>query len=155
MNEEARGNEETNRAGEKGGPRSAGLGDGIRQGIGVLSAFKDAIEETIQEARDRGDLSAERAREVMKDALGKAQTAAGEARERLDFAQQGDLDDLRAAMGSILDRVAALEVHVFGAERGREGGAASTGSGVGEDAPGGAQGDVDAGSAPEEPGAGA
>lgn len=33
------------------------VSDGIRQGIGVLSAFKDALEETINEARERGDLS--------------------------------------------------------------------------------------------------
>ncbi|MSR19466.1 MAG: hypothetical protein EXR91_00595 [Gemmatimonadetes bacterium] len=30
------------------------MGDGIKQGLGVLSAFKDALEETIQEARERG-----------------------------------------------------------------------------------------------------
>ncbi len=33
------------------------MGDGIKQGLGVLSAFKDALEETIQEAGERGDLS--------------------------------------------------------------------------------------------------
>ena len=50
--------------------------DGIKQGIGVLSAFRDALEETIQEARDRGDLSADRAKGVMKEALDRAQAAA-------------------------------------------------------------------------------
>ena len=53
----------------------AKVSDGIRQGIGVLSAFKDALEETINEARERGDLSTERAKEVMKSALHKAQLA--------------------------------------------------------------------------------
>ena len=52
------------------------MGEGIKQGIGVLSALKEALEETIQEARERGDLSTGRAKEVMKEALGKAQAAA-------------------------------------------------------------------------------
>lgn len=85
------------------------FGDGIRQGMGVLAAFKDALEETIQEARDRGDLSSEKAREVMKDALDRAQTAAEGARERLDFATQNELHALRSAVESLAARVATLE----------------------------------------------
>ncbi|MEM7417119.1 MAG: hypothetical protein AAF389_16555 [Gemmatimonadota bacterium] len=88
------------------------MGDGIKQGLGVLTAFKDALEETIQEARDRGDLSADRAKEVMKDTLEKAQEAAEGARDRLDFATHGELDK---AMTSIKERVDALEEKVFGA----------------------------------------
>lgn len=90
------------------------MGDGIRQGLGVLTAFKDALEETIQEARDRGDLSADRAKEVMKDTLDKAQTAAEDAKERLDFATHGELD---AAVSNIKDRLGALEEQVFGSAR--------------------------------------
>ncbi|HET9949876.1 MAG TPA: hypothetical protein VFQ22_13225 [Longimicrobiales bacterium] len=93
------------------------MGEGIRQGIGVLSAFKDALEETIQEARERGDLSAERAKELMKGALGKAQAAASEARERFDFVNQGELEELEQALEALQGRVAALEAHVFGAAR--------------------------------------
>jgi polyhydroxyalkanoate synthesis regulator phasin len=88
------------------------VGDGIRQGIGVLSAFKDALEETIQEARERGDLSTDRAKEVMKGALGRAQAAASGAKERLDFAQQGDVDALREAMDRLMERVSALEARL-------------------------------------------
>jgi len=94
--------------GDKKGAREK-VGDGIRQGIGVLSAFKDALEETIQEARERGDLSTERAKEVMKGALGRAQAAATGARERLDFAHQGDVDALREAVERLAERVSALE----------------------------------------------
>lgn len=83
------------------------MGEGIRSGIGVLSAFKDALEETIREARERGDLSAERARQLMREALDKAQSAASGARERLDFAHQAELEELER-------RVAALEESVFG-----------------------------------------
>ena len=88
------------------------FGDGIRQGIGVLGAFKDALEETIQEARERGDLSSEKAREVMKDALERAQTAAEGAKERLDFATQAEVRELTARIYSVealQGRVAALE----------------------------------------------
>ena len=91
------------------------VGDGIRQGIGVLSAFKDALEETINEARERGDLSADRAKEVMKGALGRAQAAAAEARERLDFATQAEHDALRETVEELQRRVAALEAEAFGA----------------------------------------
>jgi polyhydroxyalkanoate synthesis regulator phasin len=85
------------------------MSDGIKQGIGVLSAFKDALEETIQEARERGDLSTERAKGVMKDALERAQSAASGAKEKLDFAHQGDLDALRAEVEGLQNRIAHLE----------------------------------------------
>lgn len=97
------------------------MGDGIRQGIGVLSAFKEALEETIQEARDRGDLSTERAKEVMKEALDRAQAAAEDAKDKLDFAHHADLesarselDALRASFEALQVRVGALEESVFG-----------------------------------------
>ncbi len=85
------------------------VSDGIKQGIGVLSAFKDALEETINEARERGDLSTDRAKEVMKDALNKAQEAAEGAKDRLDFVAQKDFDDVVAG---IRERVAAVEAHL-------------------------------------------
>ncbi|MGE0159269.1 MAG: hypothetical protein AB7T31_07630 [Gemmatimonadales bacterium] len=85
------------------------MSDGIKQGIGVLTAFKDAIEETIQEARERGDLSTERAKGVMKDALDRAQSAASGAKEKLDFVHQAELDALRAEMEALRNRVELLE----------------------------------------------
>ncbi len=106
------------------------MGDGIRQGIGVLSAFKDALEETIQEARDRGDLSAERAKEVMKDTLEKAQEAAEGAKGRIDFATQADLESVKAAVDSVKLRLGELEGSVFGAAKT---GAADSGAGSEEE----------------------
>ena len=91
------------------------VGDGLKQGLGFLSAFKDALEETIQEARERGDLSTDRAKEVMKEALDKAQAAGERARERLDFAHQTELEGLREAVESLRERVRALEASAFGA----------------------------------------
>ena len=85
------------------------VSDGIKQGIGVLSAFKDALEETITEARERGDLSPERAKEVMRSALHKAQEAAGEARERLDFVSQKEFDALALRVAALEQRLGAAE----------------------------------------------
>ncbi len=98
------------------------VSDGIKQGIGVLSAFKDALEETIQEARERGDLSSERAKVVMKSALERAQGAAEGARERLDFVSQKEFDGLKEAVDAIRDRVKALETSVRPGRSEEEGG---------------------------------
>ena len=73
-----------------------GIRDGMKQGLGVLSAFKEAVEETISEARERGDLSPDRAKEIMRGALDRAHDAADGARERLDLVPRKDLDDLAA-----------------------------------------------------------
>lgn len=102
-----------------GGPKSgkSRMKDGFRDGLGVLSAFKDALEETIHEARERGDLSADRAKDVLKDTLDKAQTAAEGARERLDFSTQGEMESMQAAVADIRERLAALEESVFGAAK--------------------------------------
>ncbi|MEE2899700.1 MAG: hypothetical protein VX815_14660 [Gemmatimonadota bacterium] len=88
------------------------MSDGIKQGIGVLSAFKEALEETIQEAKEKGDLSTERAKDVLKDALEKAQSAAGDAKDRLDLVSQKEFDGLQGVVETIKDRVAALETHL-------------------------------------------
>ena len=92
------------------------MGEGIRSGIGVLAAFKDALEETIQEARDRGDLSSDRAKEVVKEALNRAQTAASGARERLDLVNHTELEALAGAVEALRERVSALERSVFRGE---------------------------------------
>lgn len=75
--------------------KRTGFSDGVRQGLGVLSAFKEAIEETLSEARERGDLNPERARSAMRSALHRAQEVAGDARERLDFVNRKEFEALR------------------------------------------------------------
>lgn len=99
----------------------AKVSDGIKQGIGVLSAFKDALEETINEARERGDLSSDRAKDVMKGALHRAQEAAEGARERLDFVTQKEFDVLGDAVERIKERVSDLETRFGGGERASDG----------------------------------
>ena len=83
--------------------------DGIRQGLGVLSAFKDALEETIRDARERGDLSPDRAKEALRSAMARAQEAAGEARERFDFVPRADYDRLRGQVEELRVRLENLE----------------------------------------------
>jgi polyhydroxyalkanoate synthesis regulator phasin len=90
--------------------RKEGISGGIKQGLGVLSAFKEAVEETISEARERGELSTDRAKEIMKGALDRAQEAAGEARERgREFVSQREFDGVREVVGDLKVRVQELE----------------------------------------------
>jgi polyhydroxyalkanoate synthesis regulator phasin len=91
------------------GGRKVSIGQGIRQGIGVLTAFKEAIEETIQEAVDRGDLRPERAKEALSGALSRAQEAAHDVRERLEWVPRREFDDLRVEVAELRRRLNLLE----------------------------------------------
>jgi polyhydroxyalkanoate synthesis regulator phasin len=82
-----------------------GIGEGIRTGIGVLTAFKEAIEETLQEAVDRGDLKPERAKQALNDALGRAQEAVGDVRGRMDWVSRREFDELRAEVAELRRRL--------------------------------------------------
>jgi len=77
--------------------------------MGVLSAFKEAIEETISEARERGDLSPDRAKEVMREALDKAQEAAGNAKSRFDLVAQREFETLKDRVADLARRVGNLD----------------------------------------------
>ncbi|HEX8393626.1 MAG TPA: hypothetical protein VF665_14875 [Longimicrobium sp.] len=87
------------------GRRRPGIGEGIRSGIGVLTAFKEAIEETIREAGERGDLKPERAREFLADAMARAQEGVGDVRERLDFVPRREFEELRAEVRELRRRL--------------------------------------------------
>ena len=82
---------------------------GIRQGLGMLAAMKDAIEETLREAKERGDLTPERVKDVMRSTLEKAQEKAGEAREAIDFVKQKEFDVLKELVERLDVRVADIE----------------------------------------------
>jgi polyhydroxyalkanoate synthesis regulator phasin len=89
--------------------RRMSIGAGIRSGIGVLTAFKEAIEETIQEANSRGDLSPDRAKQFLGDALHRAQDAVGEVRDRLEWVPRRDFDALQVEVAELRRRLDALE----------------------------------------------
>jgi polyhydroxyalkanoate synthesis regulator phasin len=93
----------------EGKTRTDSIKGGIRQGIGMLNAMKDAIEETLNEAKERGDLSPERAKEVMRTTLEKAQAKAGEARDALDFVKQKEFDGLKGVVDGLKERVKSVE----------------------------------------------
>jgi polyhydroxyalkanoate synthesis regulator phasin len=89
--------------------RRLSIGEGIRSGVGVLSAFKEAIEETIQEANARGDLSPDRAKQFLGDALHRAQDAVGEVRERLEWVPRKEFEALQAEVAELRGRLDALQ----------------------------------------------
>jgi polyhydroxyalkanoate synthesis regulator phasin len=92
-----------------GQPRRLSIGEGIRSGVGVLTAFKEAIEETIQEANSRGDLSPDRAKQFLGDALHRAQDAVGEVRERLEWVPRKEFDALLAEVAELRRRLDELQ----------------------------------------------
>ena len=92
--------------------KTGGFREGIDKGLGVLSAFKEAIDESINEARERGDLSQDRAKEIMREALDRAQEAADGARERFDFVTKKHIDSVRGEMDALGARVRRIEAHL-------------------------------------------
>jgi polyhydroxyalkanoate synthesis regulator phasin len=87
-----------------------GIGEGIRTGVGVLNAFREAIEETISEAMEgSGEVTPERARALMKEATQRVQHSLEETRERLDLVARRELEELRREVDSLRARVVALE----------------------------------------------
>ena|SRR4051794_24001692 len=85
------------------------IGEGLRAGIGILTAFKEAIEETIDEAAARNDLRPERAKEALTGALSRAQGAFDDVRERLDVVPRREFDALRLELEELRRRVERLE----------------------------------------------
>lgn len=81
--------------------RSDPFREGVRAVTGFLGALKDAIEESFDDLREKGDLSPERAKEAARSTMKKAQETMDEMRDRLDFVTQKEFDALR-------DEVAAL-----------------------------------------------
>jgi polyhydroxyalkanoate synthesis regulator phasin len=90
-------------------PRRLSIGEGIRSGIGVLTAFKEAIEESIQEANARGDLSPDRAKQFLGDALHRAQDAVGEVREKLEWVPRKEFEALQAEVAELRRRLDGLD----------------------------------------------
>lgn len=86
-----------------------GIGDGIRTGIGILNAVREAIEETLDSAVQRGDLTPEKARQTMREAFDRVQDGFEGARERVDFVPRAEMEELRNELAALRERVARLE----------------------------------------------
>ena len=86
-----------------------GISDGIRTGIGILTAFKEAVEETLQEAVDRGDLSPDRAKQAMQGAADRLQAGLDDARDRFDVVTRRDFEALRDELADLRVRISRLE----------------------------------------------
>ena len=90
-------------------PRRPGIADGIRTGLGILTAFKEAVEETLQEAVDQGDLSPDRAKQAMQSAADRLQAGLEDARERFDVVTRRDFEALRDEVADLRARLSRLE----------------------------------------------
>jgi polyhydroxyalkanoate synthesis regulator phasin len=86
-----------------------GIREGVRAVTGFLAALKDAIEETIRDVRDTGDLDPNRAKEAMKSTMKRAQNAVDNVADRLDFVPRKDFDALREEVEALRLRVTELE----------------------------------------------
>jgi polyhydroxyalkanoate synthesis regulator phasin len=91
------------------------LREGVRAGIGILSALKDAIEETVQDMANRGELSEERAREAVRSTMSRVQGAFDDARVRFDFVPRREFEALKAEVADLRARLARHETTHGGA----------------------------------------
>ncbi|HEV2148978.1 MAG TPA: hypothetical protein VGR37_16350 [Longimicrobiaceae bacterium] len=110
--------------------RMPGIGEGIRAGIGILSAFKEAVEETFQEAVERGDMKPDRAKQAVQDAMRRAQGTFEDVRERLDVVPRREFDELRLEVEALRAEMAELRLRLGGVEGEAERGAGPDASGI-------------------------
>ena len=89
--------------------RGGSVSDGIQQGLAVLSALKEVLEETLRDTRDRGEASTGRAKEAFRSAAARAQEAAGEARERFNLVSRTDFEQLQERVEELDRRLKDLE----------------------------------------------
>jgi polyhydroxyalkanoate synthesis regulator phasin len=117
--------------------------EGVRAVTGILGAFKDAIEQTLNDFSERGDIAPDKAKEAARDAMKRAQDAMEDVRGRLDFVTRREFDTLKAELGELrrqVERHATHGAHHHHApgERGAEGGTGqgAGGSSMGDGSPG-------------------
>jgi polyhydroxyalkanoate synthesis regulator phasin len=86
-----------------------GIGEGLRTGVGVLNAFREAIEETVSEAMEAGgDVTPDRAKALMREAAQRVQSSFEETRERLDFVSRREFEELRREIADVRAQIAGL-----------------------------------------------
>lgn len=107
-------------SGNRGEPRDT-FREGVRAVTGILGALKDAIEETFEDLRDRGDLSPDRAREAARETVRRAQETAREAREVLDVVSRREFEALKAEVAALREELnKSAERGAAGASEGGE-----------------------------------
>lgn len=99
-----------------------GIKEGVRAVTGFLSALKDAIDETIRDIRDSGDLQPERAKEAARSTMRKAQETMDDVRERFDFVPRKEFDALRDELAALRRRLEVLETRSTTGSTGTPGG---------------------------------
>jgi polyhydroxyalkanoate synthesis regulator phasin len=93
-------------------------GDAFREGVravtGILGALRDAVEQTFDDLKEKGDISPERARDAARDTMRRAHDAVEEVRERLEFVPRREFEALRdevAELRRTLEEHRAHAVH--------------------------------------------
>ena len=103
-------------------------GDAFREGVravtGILGALRDAVEQTFDDLREKGDLSPERAKEAARETMRRAQEAVDEVRERLEFVPRRDFEELRLEVANLREELHAHQAHAVHHSHGNEGSAA-------------------------------
>jgi polyhydroxyalkanoate synthesis regulator phasin len=85
------------------------IGEGLRAGIGILAAFKDAIEETIEDAVQKNDLNPDRAKTALSGALERAQGVYEDVKGRVEMVPRRDFDALKAEVDELRLRLDRLD----------------------------------------------
>jgi polyhydroxyalkanoate synthesis regulator phasin len=86
-----------------------GIKEGVRAVTGILAALKDAIEETIDDIKQRGDFDPDRVKQAARDTMHRAEERFEDMKERVDFVPRKEFDTLSAEVDALRARIAALE----------------------------------------------
>lgn len=84
------------------------LFDGVRSVTGVLGALAEALDRSLDELRESGELSPERARAAARATVKKAQETVEQLRERIEFVTRREFEALRDEVAALRRDVAAL-----------------------------------------------
>lgn len=84
-----------NGAGQTGDRGRGPAGGAFHRGMDAFTALRDAFGETVSEAREKGDLTTDRARELLARAVGRARDVTADARDRFDGPSRAEFEALR------------------------------------------------------------
>lgn len=103
-------------------------GDAFREGVravtGILGALREAVEQTFDELKEKGDISPERAREAAQSTMRRAQEAVEEVRERLEFVPRREFEALKQEVATLRQELEAHRTHAVHHSHTHEGDAA-------------------------------